>query len=230
MAQIGATVNGTTQINLTYLPQFLVVDNASTLRTTFGTSITALKVTVLGAGVICDLDQVGLMALKNLQAEAMDVTQTTQGRGVDVLQLADGIIKGVNVVIEITAGAVQPVFGFSVVQGANFLQSIANRVIALSGQTFRGNLVTVIPTFAATDRLNVTYTNGFTENMFPTEVRALNSFFNTFANSTYDAAIKLNNYAGNIQQIDYYPQADRTIYIQNFFPAKSDLSTQLITR
>jgi len=155
---IPASSTGT--INLTYLPEFLFFEAATTP--------TMLRVTVLGDGVICDLDANGLNAINGIDA----VSRVANGI---LLRLSNGLIAGRNVEIVITNAVAAPlqVNGFSTAKGSFYVQYLRQIVLANSGQTFRDFSLLALPAIAPTDTVDVNYQDGTSQRFNAAELRQL---------------------------------------------------------
>jgi hypothetical protein len=197
MSKIGTLTTGAASVDtfdLTYVPEFLFY--------AAGTQLTSLKVSVLGDGVICDLDGAGLSVVGTLGLFG----QVTNGY---IIPLADGLIKGKNVEIITTNSAAQtPVlYGVSNNYGSVYIQSLRSKALANSGAEFTKFAAWACPAIASGDILTVNYVDGFTANHEFAELPALASM--TQNDATADI---LNNFDGNIDSVQFTPAADRTVY------------------
>ena len=107
MTQIGTMTTGVgvvTTFNLTWVPQYI--------HFVAGTQLTGLRVSVLGDGVITDLDAAGLSVLYNIR----QFGQVTDGYTIPV---ANGLVRGKNVEITATNSAAQTpiLYGVSMAAG-----------------------------------------------------------------------------------------------------------------
>jgi len=205
--KIGAlAASTTTTISLTYMPAVIHLVTTS--------APTAVKVTVLGDGVIADLDAVGIAA-----ASAM-FTKGTITNGY-YLPLANGIIKGKNVEITITNAQAAEValYGYSTQVGSTYIRSLTQKVFALSGVQLSDFFQLCLPNMAAggiTDTLNVTYKGGFTQQMSPEDLRQDVGFDCIVQNGVND--IRVQNTDARVKMVSYVPAADENVYVFKYAP------------
>ena len=193
---IPASSTGT--INLTYLPEFLFFEAATTP--------TMLRVTVLGDGVICDLDANGLNAINGIDA----VSRVANGF---LLRLSNGLIAGRNVEIVIANAVAAPlqVNGFSTAKGSFYVQYLRQIVLANSGQTFRDFSLLALPGIAPADTVDVNYQDGTSQRFNAAELRQLvgvNGF-----QVTHPAVLNMD---GTVKSVTVIPAGQITAVLQRY--------------
>lgn len=193
---IPASSTGT--INLTYLPEFLFFEAA--------TVPTMLRVTVLGDGVVCDLDANGLNAMNGIDA----VSRVPNGF---LLRLSNGLIPGRNVEIVIANAVAAPlqVNGFSTAQGSFYVQYLRQIVLANSGQTFSDFSLLALPAIAVTDTVDISYQDGTSQRFNAAELRQLvgvNGY-----QITHPVVV---NFDGTVKSVTVIPAAQITAILQRY--------------
>lgn len=151
----------TTVINLTWVPENLYFVAA--------TVPTSLKVTVLGEGVIMDLDGAGILAMSNVRG-------ISRVANAYLLPLANGVITGKNVEISFTnavAGVVS-LYGYGERKGDMYIQTIRQSVLANSGATFSKFAVLAFPGIVAADTVDIRYHDGLTQRYHRDELLGMN--------------------------------------------------------
>ena len=231
MAFLGNTANGTTTINIQYLPQYLVLEANKSSDAFSIQNVTKIKVTILGDGTIFDLDANGLEVFNNMyqysQIKGNNLGADVYGVGYRIIQLSNGFIQDKTVQIEITAGGVQPVYGFSLARkGTLYLQSIQQLALANSGLQLPAFMHVAIPDFQNTDELNIQFADGLNQKFLKEELMALKYFYQAEqVQSDNDYPIVFNT-GGTMKQLNYIPTQNRNVYIQRFKPV-GDLSVNL---
>ncbi len=210
MTAIGTMTTGAavvTTFNLTWVPQYIHFVAA--------TQITGLKVTVLGDGVIMDLDAAGLSVLYNIRQYG----QVTNGYTVP---LANGLIRGKNVEITATnSGAQTPIlYGVSMAAGSRYIQCLRQTALANSGVEIERFAYLGIPAIAAADVLNITYVDGLTQKVEAAELPAMANVFQSGSLNVID------NVEGMIDNVQFTPAANRTLYLVRY--SGKDLSQQAL--
>jgi len=193
---IPASSTGT--ITLTYVPEFLFFVAA--------TAPSALRVTALGDGVICDLDANGLNAINGQFA----VSRVSNGF---LLKLSDGLIKAKNVEISLanTVASSLTLHGFSTREGANYVTHHRAIVLANSGHTFVDFSFLALPGLSATDTIDVLYRDGTNQRYVVAELQALQ------ANTSWNISVNVvDNIAGEIHKVTVIPASNITAIIQRF--------------
>lgn len=210
MTTIGTMTTGVgvvTTFNLTWVPQYI--------HFVAGTQITGLKVTVLGDGVIMDLDAAGLSVLYNIR----QFGQVTDGYTVP---LANGLIRSKNVEITATNSAAQtPVlYGVSMAAGSRYIQCLRQTALANSGVELERFAYLGIPAIAATDVLNISYVDGLTQKVESAELAAMANVFQSASLNVID------NVEGMIDNVQFTPSANRTVYVVRY--SGKDLSQRAV--
>lgn len=210
MSAIGTVTTGVgvvSTFNLTYVPQYIHYVAA--------TQLTGLKVTVLGDGVICDLDAAGLSAVYNIR----QFGQVTNGYNIP---LADGLISGKNVEITVTNSAAQtPVlYAIALQKGSAYIQCLRQTALANSGVTLTKFAYLGIPAIATTDVLNITYVDGLVQNVVSPELAAMSNLVQSGSLSVID------NVEGFIDTVQFTPSANRTVYVVRY--SGKDLSQSVM--
>jgi len=196
---IGTILASTTgTINLTYLPEFLFFDAPTTP--------TMLRVTVLGDGVICDLDANGLNAINGIDIVARVATGF-------LLRLSNGLIAGRNVEIVIanTVAANLPIHGFSTAKGSFYVQYLRQIVLANSGQTFRDFSLLALPAIAPSDTVDINYQDGTSQRFVAVELRQLvgvNGF-----QVTHPVVLNMD---GTVKSVTVIPASQITAILQRY--------------
>lgn len=200
MTAIGTLTTGVgvvSTFNLTWVPQYIHFVAA--------TQLTGLKVTVLGDGVIMDLDAAGLSALYNVRQYG----QVTNGY---TIPLADGLIPGKNVEITATNSAAQTpiLYGTSLQKGSAYIQCLRQTALANSGVVLEKFAALGIPAIAATDVLNITYVDGLVQKVEAAELPAAVNLFSSASLNVID------NVEGYIDTVQFTPVANRTVYVMRY--------------
>lgn len=200
MTQIGTMTTGVgvfTTFNLTWVPQYIHFVAA--------TQIAGLKVSVLGDGVITDLDAAGLSVVYNIRQYGQVVTGYT-------IPLANGLIRGKNVEIICENGGEQtPVlYGVSMAAGDRYIQCLRQTALANSGVDIEKFAYLGIPEIAAADVLNITYVDGLTQKVEAAELPAMANMFQSASINVID------NVEGMIDLVQFTPTANRTLYVVRY--------------
>lgn len=200
MTAIGTMTTGVgvvTTFNLTWVPQYIHFVAA--------TQLTGLKVTVLGDGVITDLDAAGLSALYNIRQYGQVANGYT-------IPLADGLIRGKNVEITTTNSAAQTpiLYGMSMQMGSRYIQCLRQTALANSGVVLDKFAYLAIPAIAATDVLNITYVDGLTTKVEAAELPAMANVFQSAGINIID------NVEAMMDEVQFTPSANRTVYVVRY--------------
>lgn len=201
LGTIAGGVGTTTTISIQHVPQFLSWVGATTL--------TALRVSVLGDGVILDLDANGLDALKAVRMFG----QVANGF---IIPLANGIVKNKTVEIVATNAAVGAIdiYGISRRDNANvYFQSLKATVLASSGETFRKFAYLGLPSLAPTDILTVEFADGLVQKFDQPEVLASLQLSQNVV-GTYG----IDNFDGKIKRVMLTPVANEIVHVMRFVP------------
>lgn len=200
-----ATASTTSQFNLSYIPQYIEVSNITT--------ISRIRVTALGDGIVLDLDAAGIAALANTRFQFVP-TATKR------LFLANGVVKGKNCVIEITNGAtVANVYASSLADSKDatlYFQAVFQKTFANTGTTFQRFSVLAFPSAAATDYFQVLFNDGTNTRVDLPELRAILAQFQAGDNTVNDQ--KWDNLDSWIQSVTAYVAADMNAYVQKYVP------------
>ena len=206
--KIGTITKGTTDtLKLTFLPQSLLM---------VGGTVSGLKVTVYGDGVICDLDADGVNALNGLRKVALL-------NGSKTIAMADGLVKGKNVEIVITeSGGTEDVevYGEASGEGQAYVQSIRQAIFANSGNDFERFAFLAIPTGGESDVINVTMVDGLVHQVTTTELE------NMILENQVNPVIGVDNFDALVDKVSIIPGADRTAYVVRYAPV-GDLSNKV---
>lgn len=200
MTQIGTMITGAaifTTFNLTWVPQYIHYVAA--------TQIAGLKVSVLGDGVITDLDAAGLSILHNIR-------QFGKVENGYTIPVANGLIRGKNceIVVE-NSGVDTPVlYGISMAAGDHYIQCLRQTALANSGVEVEKFAYLGIPAMEAADVLNITYVDGLTQKVEFAELKAMSNIFQSEPLNVID------NVEGMIDLVQYTPVANKTMYLVRY--------------
>lgn len=192
----------TATINLTYVPQFLLI------KTPGVAPGVAVKVTAIGDGVLADLDWDGVKALDAIRG-------VSDLAGVEQLALADGLVAGKNCEIVITNASATDavdVFAFSQKKGTSYVRSLRNTVLANSGQQFENFAYMGLPAFVTGEIINVTYVDGTNQQLDIEDLKGQTAFNQGVPGQNID------NLDGMIDLVVLIPTANRTAYVVTFEP------------
>lgn len=210
--QLGPVIAADTsaQFSLTYVPQFLTFNRAATP--------TLLRITVQGDGVILDLDATGIDALGNNRVIDNISNQY-------VFQLANGLIQGKNVTVEVTnpVGATLTLRGYSRQVGQFYFQRLSQIALANSGIDFTDFSYLAFPNAAAADIFNITTGDrgvqggpnviGVTEASSNREdIQSLLQLTQVVTSPAGSAQYNIDNYEAMIQKVNFIPQAQQKVY------------------
>lgn len=155
--------NATDTFRLTYMPEFLLVKSA----------LAPAKVVVrsLGDGVTADADATGITLLNQPRFNK-------QVAGYWLLPLADGLVVGKNVEVEITAGnAAADVNVYSNNTGKNFIITERNTVLANTAQSFKGFFFLGFSTIGANEQITAIFKDGTTQLLTADDIQILAAQF-----------------------------------------------------
>ena len=190
---LAAGANNTIQLN--YCPETLLI--VSTVAPT------KVQVRALGEGVVLDLDATGAGLMRNIR-DNKEVAKNYKFR------LADGLLVGKNIEIEVTAGAAATVvYCYSTGEkGENYVVTERNTVLANTSQQFKKFFTLALSAFAAGDMLTVEFADGTTQLLNDAdEIKALCS-------ETHSDILLLDNLEQDIRSVTHVPTANTTVYIQ----------------
>ena len=179
---------------------------------------TSLKVIVDGV-TVKDLDATGISAEGRIRNIGI-------GTNLYDVTLADGEVDG-QTRIEITTGAAgaMHVMGSSFNVGAFLSTTQKETATANSGYLLKGFAYACIPALVSGDRLEITYKNQDTGELFqqriddPSELRFLNGYKQALQNNGNDLFI--DNLEGIISEVKFYPIASRDMYVCRYQVAPS---------
>ena len=175
-----ATHAATTQLNLQFCPQYLSIA---------GGTVTSVKVDVLGAGTILDLDANGLAAVGYRDLKAVT-------SGTFLLPLADGLVKNKTLVITIVnthVSADADVCAFSYNEGSVYIKSETQTVLANNNPMLYNFAQVWLPNLASGDKVTCEFADG-TNQIFEREELGLMSTLQQ-ATSQYLVDNKLQTYS-----------------------------------
>lgn len=169
MSSIGSLVSsGSKTFDLSYLPQFVQVgapDNADT--------ISALNIVARGQTLVSLADSAQIRALMQLEAEVMAAGANTELGS--RLMVADGRIEGQSTILMVNGGATTTeVYANSIGQSTGKIaRTVAvTPVVANGNVTFRNfDVLYFLPVNFT--RANVTFENGYTEEMTAEELQGM---------------------------------------------------------
>jgi len=125
-------------------------------------------------------------------------------------RLADGLLVGKNIEIEVEAGAAATdVYCYSTGEkGGNYVVTERNTVLANTSQQFNKFFTLALSAFAAGDMLTVEYADGTTQLLNDAEeIKALCA-------ETHQDILLLDNLEQDIKSVTHVPTANTTVYIQ----------------
>lgn len=196
---IASGVGTVTTFQLAFLPE--------RLRFIAATQLTAIKVNILGEGVICDLDANGITSIGKMQMMG-DVTNGYQ------IPLADGLIPAKNVEITITNSAAVAVdlYAESTNKGGKaYVQCLRSTAFASTPVDLTKFSYLGLQNAAASDQIDITYQDG---TINKTEFAELPFILALMQNSV--ATPKgIDNTLGLISKVRFIPNATQIIYIVN---------------
>lgn len=186
-----------TTIDLQFCPEKLAYVAA--------TQLTALKVEVLGEGVIVDLDATGLTA----QGRHRLVGFPTNGYVIDV---ADGIITGKNTRLTFTNSAAQTpdVFALGDNNGGIYVRTNKATVLLNNNTMFSKFAALFLPSLAAGDKVTVTYEDGLTQIWDRDDIMAYSGYYQQ------TAAYVIDNLDGRIKTAQVLVAATQTVYVTDY--------------
>lgn len=210
MAKIGTMLTGVgvvTTFNLTYVPQYIGYIASP--------QITGLKVTVLGDGVVTDLDAEGLSSLHNIR-------QFGWSQNSYAIPVADGLIPGKNVEIIATNSdvATPNLYAISLQKGSAYIQCLRQVALANSGVVLERFAYLAIPSATDADDINITYVDGLVQKVLASELGLIANLFQSEPLNIID------NIESMIDSVQITPEANRTIYLVRYSGA--DLSQKVI--
>lgn len=195
LGTVAASSTGT--INLTWLPAFIHADIA--------TVPTSLQVSVLGDGIISDLDGAGINAVTRSRRVGTLADQY-------MIPLADGQVnKNTTITIANAQASTLSLYGGSSQMAKGYFQTLTQYVLANSGQNIADFFELYLPSMGASDVLTVFYENGFSQILTREDLKMNSSFTTYVADDVYD--IRLQNYNQAIRRVNFVPAAAQNVYV-----------------
>ncbi len=189
------TTNGT-DIQLPYCPALLLVNV---------TTITRIKVNVLGTGVVVDLNTASII---------QKLGTLGQVAGTDLLlaiPVANGVFGGKNTTITIANDGAIQLFATAFGKGSYYFRSVQQVVLANSGYNFVDFQYLTLAAVGVDDEINFTWADGTVQKMSRTELVYLAK---TQSNVSFaDDTFVINNLNGQIRNFNYIPTAERQVAI-----------------
>jgi hypothetical protein len=199
--------SATTTFNLSYIPQYIDIPNIAT--------VTRLRVTSLGNGVIFDADATGLAALRNTRFQTV-VATTVLNR----YFLANGLVKGVNCIVEITNGATatSALAGSQQDSGEDtlYFQGVPQKIFANTGVTFRKFGILALPSLVAGDYVQIEFNDGTNSKWDLSELRGWMAQYQSLDGNASD--LKIDNLDSLISSVTVYCGIDQLAYVQKYLP------------
>jgi hypothetical protein len=204
MALLGSiTASTTTQFNLSFVPQNIILANITT--------VTRVRVTALGKGIILDLDAAGLAALKNMRQQG-PVTGTAE------FLLANGVVKATNCTIEITNGATVSTLYYNSLADSKdatvYVVSKIQTIFANSLTKFEKFAVLALPSFGTSDYANLEFNDGLVSRVDQPELRTILAKFQTVENNIND--LKIDNLDAWIKSAELQTTTQQSVYVQTY--------------
>jgi hypothetical protein len=201
------SASATTTFNLSYIPHYIDITNIAT--------VTRVRVTSLGSGVVLDLDAAGLAAMRNTRFQSV-VATTVLNR----FFLANGLVKGINCIIEVTNGATATVClaGSQQDSGTNtmYFQGVPQKIFANTGVTFTKFAVLALPSLAAGDYVQMEFRDGTNSKWDVSELRGWMAQYQSLDANASD--FKIDNIDSLISSVTVYCATDQLAYVQKYLP------------
>lgn len=165
-----------------------------------------LKVTVLGDGVICDLDAKGIAAISWLGTEG----NITNGF---CIPLADGVCVNKTTEIVFTNGvaAAIDVYGFGEKLADSYFVTKRQTITASSPYVIENFLYLGLPDIASGDQMQVLYVDGLQQKVDNVDLLALQSIYENNANLTNNKGLA--NFQQRIDRVTFIPAAQETVFL-----------------
>lgn len=204
----GAAV--TTTFNTTYVPKWFMY--------TAATQLTGVKITVQGDGVIFDSDANGLnhCGVNRLFGQVTNSFLFT---------IANGFIKGKNVIWEFTNSAAQTpvVYVDSDETPAGdqnepemYLQLLRQAILANSGMNFKKFATLSLPSLAATDQVNVLNLDGTQQQWLRADLQIALGLTQNIVNTP---VYMIDNFDQRVKEVNVIAGTAQTAYVQRWCPA-----------
>lgn len=183
--------NATETFRLTYLPETLLI--ASTAAPA------KVQVRILGEGVTHDNDSTGAVLLNQIRNNA-EIANFWE------YIIADGLLRGKNVEIEITAGnAATTVYGRSNSSGSCPIYLEKNTILINTQQTFEKFFVLGLSAIGNNDRVTIEYIDGTTDELAADEIKL------EFANNSQSKLV-IDNLEQTIKKVTVVASQQITVY------------------
>ena len=204
MAKLGTIAGSTTDtLDITYVPEYLYFE--------IGTTPTELVFTVLGDGVVKNLDGNGVITEANLFQLGV------QSNGY-LLRIANGLIRNKNVTLKIANAdaAALDVYGFSLNNTGKgnapvglYYRSSQQKVFAGSGRDITDFAYLGLPNIASGDSIQISYRNGLVEELKDVELDAI---IGQMSNELRDG---IPNFDQTVKVVNFIPAADQQVYVMD---------------
>jgi len=195
----------------TYVPRYFMYAAA--------TQLTGVKITVQGDGVIFDSDANGLTHCGVNRV----IGQVTNGY---LFRIANGFIQGKNVMWEFTNSAAQTPIVYidsdaTPAKGsALYLQLLRQQAIGPGGTDFTNFATLSAPSMAATDYVNVLYSDGTNQsNILRNDLQQLLGYTQNVVNTP---VYQIDNFSQNVSRVNFQATATQTIYLQRWMAPVGD--------
>lgn len=183
-------------IQLPYCPALLIVNV---------TTITRIKVNVLGTGVIVDLNTPLIIQKLGTLGQLADSDRLI------AIPIANGVFGGKNTTITIANNGAIELYATSFGKGSYFFKSVQQVVLANSGYNFTDFQYLTLAEINFDDEINFTWNDGTVQKMSRTELVYLAK---TLTNMDFtDDSLVINNINGQIRNFNYIPIAERQVAI-----------------
>jgi hypothetical protein len=194
----GAAAATAYQFNLNYVPQFLffVAANAPSVRAS-----------VLGDGVITDLDATGCLFVQGLRLNG----RVTNGY---MIPMANGLITNKNLeIIYTTGGAVAiDLYAISMQKGDAYIQCLKQTIIASSGAEIKKFAALGLGNAAAGDIININYADGLSQKVELAELKATLALYCNDVNNVQG----IDNIDAEISSVMFTPVATQIVHIVKY--------------
>jgi hypothetical protein len=174
-----------------------------------------VRVTSLGSGVIFDSDATGLLALRNTRFQTT-VATTVLNR----FFLANGLVKGINCIVEVTNGATATVALAGSQQDSGddtlYFQGVPQKIFANTGVTFRKFGILALPSLVAGDYVQIEFNDGTNSKWDVTELRGWMAQYQSLDGTASD--LKIDNLDSLISSVTVYCGVDQLAYVQKYLP------------
>lgn len=226
------TTIGVKQISLQHVPQYLVFEReapvaVNELPLNF---LASIKVTVLGKPTHVDLDGSSVEQLSGLAGKGsvnpitinafVNGTFGSARRQRYIVAVADGLIGGHNTEIqfelqnEVSHGV--SVYSMNFENGSVLIQNIRNKAFAKSSLVIEKFSAIALPSMTDSDILNIEFSNGVMQTMYPAELRSWLSMWSGTSTDYGQEKMVIGNYNQAIKRVTLIANADQFVAIQKF--------------